>query len=66
MPVREGPPQSAAPPEARHETRNEPPPYPADKARGGEIVLRTRARRTIFIAGLAGLVLAVLLIQVLT
>ncbi|HEU5274152.1 MAG TPA: peptide ABC transporter permease [Xanthobacteraceae bacterium] len=36
--VREGPPQ--------------PPPYPADKARGGEIVLRTRLRRAIFIGGL--------------
>jgi hypothetical protein len=36
--VREGPPQ--------------PPPYPADRARGGEIVLRTRLRRAIFIGGL--------------
>jgi hypothetical protein len=36
--VREGPPQ--------------PPPYPAEKARGGEIVLRTRLRRAIFIGGL--------------
>ena len=36
--VRDGPPQ--------------PPPYPAEKARGGEIVLRTRLRRAIFIGGL--------------
>ncbi len=28
--------------------------YPADKARGGEIILRTRTQRAIFIAGLAG------------
>ena len=31
-------------------------PYPADKARQGEIVLRTRSRRIIFAAGLVGLV----------
>jgi hypothetical protein len=38
------------------------PPYPAEKARGGEIILRTPLRRIIFIAGLAGaVVLAVLL-----
>ena len=36
--VREGPP--------------EPAPYPAEKARGGEINLRTPLRRTIFIGGL--------------
>jgi len=42
MPVREGPPQ--------------PQPYPAEKARGGEIILKTRARRLIFIAGLLGAV----------
>jgi hypothetical protein len=41
---------------------NEPPPYPAEKARGGEIILRAPLRRIIFIAGLAGaVVLAVLL-----
>jgi hypothetical protein len=39
----------------------EPTPYPASKARGGDIVLRTRKERAIFIAGLAGaLVLAVI------
>ncbi|HVX35086.1 MAG TPA: peptide ABC transporter permease [Hyphomicrobium sp.] len=31
--------------------------YPADKARGGEIILRTRTQRAIFIAGLAGAIL---------
>jgi len=30
----------------------QPAPYPADKARGGEIILRTRLRRTIFLGGL--------------
>ena len=47
--VREGPPQ--------------PPPYPAEKARGGEIVLRTRLRRLIFIGGLAAVVVIVLLLS---
>jgi len=32
-------------------------PYPAGKARGGEIILRKRWQRTVFIAGLAGAVL---------
>ena len=35
-------------------------PYPADKARGGEIILRTPLQRWVFIAGLAGAVLLVL------
>ena len=30
--------------------------YPAEQARGGEIILRTPLRRAIFIAGLAGAV----------
>ena len=39
-----------------------PRPYPAEKARGGEIILRTRQRRMIFIGGLiAAIVLALLL-----
>ena len=46
--VREGPPQPA--------------PYPAEKARGGEIILKTRARRAIFLAGLIGAVLLVLIL----
>jgi hypothetical protein len=29
-------------------------PYPAEKARGGEVTLRAPLRRVIFIAGLAG------------
>lgn len=31
--------------------------YPAEKARQGEIILHTRMRRMIFIAGLVGIVL---------
>ena len=61
MPVREGPPQPAPPPKGP--SAHEPPPYPAEKARGGEIILRTRARRVIFIASLAGAVILVLLLQ---
>ncbi len=50
--VKEGPAQTAPPPKA---------PYPAEKARGGEIVLNTPVRRAIFVAGLAGAVLVVFL-----
>jgi hypothetical protein len=49
--VREGPAQPAPPPQE---------PYPAEKARGDEIILNTPARRLIFIAGFVGI--AVLLI----
>lgn len=31
--------------------------YPAEKARQGEIILRTRTQRLIFISGLAGMLL---------
>jgi hypothetical protein len=54
--VRDGPAPPAAPPKT---------PYPAEKARGGEIVLNTPARRAIFIAGLAGAVLLALLLGLL-
>jgi hypothetical protein len=36
-------------------------PYPAQDARQGEIILRTRKRRIIFLAGIVALVLIVLL-----
>jgi hypothetical protein len=40
-------------------------PYPAEKARGGEIILNTPARRAIFLTGLIGaIVLAVILMIV--
>jgi hypothetical protein len=40
-------------------------PYPADKARGGEIILRTPARRALFLAGLIGAVLLVVILSML-
>jgi hypothetical protein len=40
----------------------QPPPYPAEKARGGEIILKTPARRAIFLAGLIGAVVLVLVL----
>jgi hypothetical protein len=36
--------------------------YPAEKARGGEIILRKPWQRTIFVAGLVGCVLLVLIL----
>jgi hypothetical protein len=33
------------------------PPYPADKARGAEIILQTRLQRIVFVAGLLGVVI---------
>ena len=53
--VREGPPKSATPP---RESRPEP--YPADKARGAEIILNTPLRRWVFIGGLIGAIVLVL------
>ncbi|WP_292611642.1 peptide ABC transporter permease [Nitrobacter sp. 62-13] len=50
--VREGPAEPPPPPKS----------YPAEKARGGEIILRTTTRKAIFIAGLVGAVLLGLLI----
>lgn len=38
-------------------------PYPAEKARGGVIVLKTPLRRSVFVAGLAGAVLLVLVLS---
>jgi hypothetical protein len=61
MTVRDGPPQPAPPPKGGDGTEPNPPPYPAEKARGGTIILRTRAQRVVFIAGLVGIVLVVLL-----
>jgi hypothetical protein len=47
----------------RKDGPRQPEPYPARKARGGEIILKTPYQRAIFIAGLAG---AVILACVLT
>jgi hypothetical protein len=54
MPVREAPAQPAPPPAREESARRNP--YPAEKARGGEIILDTPARRAVFIAGLIGAV----------
>jgi hypothetical protein len=40
--------------------------YPADKARGGEIILRTPTRRFVFLAGLVGAVALGLLLPLLS
>jgi hypothetical protein len=55
MPVREGPAQPPPPPRED--------PYPAEKARGGKIILRKRWQRVIFLSGLVGAVLLVLILQ---
>ena len=40
-------------------------PYPAEKARGGEIILNTPLRRAVFLSGLIGaIVLAVILMLI--
>jgi hypothetical protein len=54
--VKEGPPQPARPPKE---------PYPAERARGGEIILTTPLRRWVFISGLAGAVALVLVLGLL-
>jgi len=53
---RQGSPQPAPPLEN---------PYPAEKARGGEIVLTTPLRRWVFISGLVGAVALVLVLGLL-
>jgi hypothetical protein len=67
MPVREGPPQPPPPPRGTTPRPDrdpaEPAPYPAAQARGGEIILRTPARRAIFIGGLIALFVLVLLLR---
>ncbi len=40
----------------------QPPPYPAEKARGGGIILRTQLRRAIFIGGLIAVAIVALLL----
>jgi hypothetical protein len=50
MALRDGPPQPA--------------PYSAEKARGGEIILRTRLRRMIFVGGLVGAIVLLLLLMI--
>lgn len=49
--VREGPAQPTPPPKE---------PFPADKARGAEVILNTPLRKGIFFGGLIGAILLVL------
>jgi hypothetical protein len=53
--VTEGPAQPAPP--------HEQDPYPAEKARGGEIILNTPLKRWVFIGGLVGAVVLALLLS---
>lgn len=46
-----------------NQSENQPHRISAKDARGGEIILRTRRRRLIFIGGLVGIVLLVLIVQ---
>ena len=39
-------------------------PYPAEKARGGEIILNTPARRAVFLAGLIGAVVLLIVLMI--
>ena len=39
-------------------------PYPAEKARGGEIILNTPARRVIFLTGLIGAVVLAIVLMI--
>ncbi len=41
----------------------QPPPSPAEKAHGGEIILRTPLRRAIFISGWAAVVIVALVLS---
>jgi hypothetical protein len=41
----------------------QPPPYPAEKARQGEIILRSLTRRLIFLGGLVLVALVILLVR---
>ena len=52
--VRERPAQPAPPPKE---------PYPADKARGAEVILNTPLRKWIFFGGLIGAILPVLVLS---
>lgn len=50
-----------APPEPPPPAADQPNPYPAEKARGGRIILRARWQRIVFIGGLiAAVVIAVI------
>jgi hypothetical protein len=62
MPVREAPPQPA-PPLGKMPPVQSAQPYPAEKARGAEIILRKPWQRMVFFGGLVALVVLVLLLR---
>ena len=62
MAVREAPPQPVPSPSSQYAPRHRQDPYPAVKARGGEIILNSPTRRAIFFAGLVGAVMLALLV----
>ena len=64
MPVREAPPQPA-PPLGKMAPVQSPPPYPAEKARGAEIILRKPWQRVAFFGGLVALVVFAVLVLLL-
>jgi hypothetical protein len=47
----------------KRKDREQGPVFSGEQARQGEIILRTRTRRIIFIAGLVGIVILALLLQ---
>jgi len=51
-------------PVVEQRTPGDPPRFSADDVRGGEIILRTRMRRLIFISGLVGIVLLALIVRI--
>ena len=59
MPVREGRPINMTPVQT-------PEPYPAEKARGGEIILNTPTRRFIFFGGLIGIFVLVVALRLIS
>lgn len=55
--------KNSSPPSDRVKVKtNEP--YPADKARQGEIILRKRWQRVVFIAGLVGCIVLLLIVRI--
>ena len=51
--------------EARRAPDGTPRPYPAEKARQGEIILKRNWQRAVFIAGLVGILVLALVLNVL-
>jgi len=61
--IRSRRPVMTATPDARRDD-HEPPTYAAEDVRQGEIILRTKPRRAVFVAGLIGCVLLALILGI--